>query len=558
MRKSLLLLTLLLATLPLLASNRAPGTILESIPVALNTPTGLTWDGSHLWVADLESGTLNKIDPASGKILKTVNAPGYFPMGLAWDGEKLWVVDKVDKTAYGFNPTSGITSAALPLDTEFPRGIGWDGKALWVDDARDGVLTRLDDSDGSTYKSIDSPTANGRRGEEIGLAFDGRNLYVADRLTDRIYRIDAEHGVVLDSFPSPGPYPAGLAWDGKYLWNVDYETRKLYKLSVERPSTFVRSNRKRETLSYVESWRNFGPGVVKTLDVYIAVPVTLPNQELLGQPVFDPKPAGFVTDRWGQKCAHYHFTDVKADAVVSAKMTVKADLYRVRWFIDPEKTGTLDDIPAAIREKYTRDDSKLVINDPVIQKAVKEAVGTETNPYWIARKIIRYIQDRMHYEMVGGWNIAPTVLARGSGSCSEYTFVMLAMCHAAGLPARYDGSVVIRGDDASRDDVFHRWVEVYLPNYGWVPVDPSGGDSKVPATRAAYFGALNNRFLITTQGAGSSETLGWDYNSDAHWTAKGRVKLMQFKGGDWKPVGKKYEAPPERFIGYKTSGVGSR
>jgi hypothetical protein len=203
--------------------------------------------------------------------------------------------------------------------------------------------------------------------------------------------------------------------------------------------------------------------------------------------------------------------------------------------------GGLDEIPADIRAAYTQNSTKLVMEDPIIQKAVKEALGEETNPYWMARKINKYIQDHMYYELAGGWNVAPTVLARGSGSCSEYSFVMLAMCHAAGLPARYAGSVVIRGDDASRDDVFHRWVEVYLPNYGWFPVDPSGGDSDVPARVSDFFGGLSNRFVITTLGAGDSKTLGWDYDSAATWTAKGRVKLMQYRGGDWVPVGKKYE-----------------
>jgi hypothetical protein len=58
---------------------------------------------------------------------------------------------------------------------------------------------------------------------------------------------------------------------------------------------------------------------------------------------------------------------------------------------------------------------------------------------------------------------------------------------------------------------------------------------------AASFGGLDNRFLITTLGAGDSETLGWSYNSNARWTAQGRVKLLQRKAGDWEPVGKKVE-----------------
>ena len=513
-----------------------PGDVEKTVPLKLSTPTGLAWDGSVLWVADLDTATLNAVDPATGKVVRTLEAPGYSPMGLAWDGSRLWVLDAGDATAYAVDPRSGLTVRALPLDSRTAKGLAWDGKALWTADGRAGVISRLDDSDGTTWKSFPSPLA-GKRGDEIGMTFAGERLFVADRLSNRIYRMDPKKGVVLDSFASPGPYPTGLAWDSGHLWNLDYQEHQLYQLSTVSATPWVRSEPRHERLVYRESWRNFGPGVVKTLDVYLAIPHDMPNQQLLEGPVFDPQPAEIVADRWGQKCAHFHFENIAPQQTVTASMRVRADLFKVRWYIDPDRVGSLADIPEGIREAYTQDSSKLVFDDPVIQRAVKEAVGAETNPYWIARKIYRYIQDHMHYEMVGGWNIAPTVLARGSGSCSEYTFVMLSMCHAAGLPARYNGSVVIRGDDASRDDVFHRWVEVYLPNYGWVPVDPSGGDSEVPAIRAAYFGGLNNRFLITTVGAGDSKTLGWDYNSQARWTAMGRVKLMTLKAGDWVPAG---------------------
>lgn len=518
-----------------------PGQVLEQFPIALKTPTGLAWDGSRFWVADLETAALYPVDPKTGKLGPKMDAPGYAPMGLAWDGKALWCLDAADKAAYAMDPATGVTLRALALDLDTPEGLGWDGQSLWVADAKAGVVSRLDDEDGTTFTTWPSPNAHGRKTQEIGLAFNGREFWVSDRVTDTIYRMDAKTGAVLDSFPAPGPYAAGLAWDGKNLWCADYESRTLYKLAASTAAPYVTSQPRHETVTYQEVWRNFGPGVVKRLDVYIAVPQDLPNQKLLKPPVFEPKPAEFVSDQWGQKCAHFVFEDVKAGQEVRAAMNVEGQFYKVRWYVDPESVGRLDQIPEQIRREYTQDSSKLVLDDPVIQKAVQEALGGERNPYWMAWKINRYIQDKMHYELVGGWNVAPTVLSRGSGSCSEYTFVMLAMCHAAGLPARYAGSVVVRGDDASRDDVFHRWVEVYLPNYGWFPVDPSGGDSPVPAEVSAFFGGLDNRFLITTLGAGDSRTLGWDYNSFATWTAKGRVKLMQFKAGDWAPVGKKFE-----------------
>jgi transglutaminase-like putative cysteine protease len=144
----------------------------------------------------------------------------------------------------------------------------------------------------------------------------------------------------------------------------------------------------------------------------------------------------------------------------------------------------------------------------------------------------------MEYQLSGGWNTAPAVLERGNGSCSEYTFVFLSLCRAAGLPARYAGSIAIRGDDASLDDVFHRWAEVYLPNYGWIPVDPSGGDSPSPEAQADYIGHLANRYLITTQGGGNSQYLGWQYNSDSKWTSQGKCKIYVETIGEWNPIKK--------------------
>jgi len=243
-----------------------------------------------------------------------------------------------------------------------------------------------------------------------------------------------------------------------------------------------------------------------------------------------------LTDKWGQKVAHYHFEDLKNTEFRRVGMKVKAELFNLRYFIFPEKVGTLNDIPKKIKDQYLVNDTKYAIDDQFIQKSAKEAVGDEENPFWIARKIFNYIIERMHYEMVGGWNIAPTVLKRGSGSCSEYSFVYIALCRASGLPARYAGSVAIRGDDASLDEVFHRWVEVYLPNYGWIAIDPSRGDKDTPYQKSQAFGYLSNRVLITTLGGGGSEYLEWGYNSNERWTSLGKCKIFVEHIGEWSPL----------------------
>jgi transglutaminase-like putative cysteine protease len=110
---------------------------------------------------------------------------------------------------------------------------------------------------------------------------------------------------------------------------------------------------------------------------------------------------------------------------------------------------------------------------------------------------------------------------------------MIAMLRAAGVPARYVGSVVVRGDDVSFDDVFHRWVEFYLPGYGWVPADPSRGDKDDSRSRAAAFGWIENSLLVTTEGGGGSEFLGWGYNTGESYTTAGRAEVKVETIADW-------------------------
>jgi hypothetical protein len=52
---------------------------------------------------------------------------------------------------------------------------------------------------------------------------------------------------------------------------------------------------------------------------------------------------------------------------------------------------------------------------------------------------------------------------------------------------------------------------------------------------AESIGVLSNRFLITTEGGGASEYLGWGYNYDQKWSGRGPVKVHAEAVGEWSP-----------------------
>lgn len=522
-----------------IALTAGPGDVLKKLTSPSAHATGMAFDGKTFWTVDRNSDKLYRIDPADGKVLTSFDAPGYFCTGLAWDGRNLWVAD-MDFTntstesysgkIYQVDARTGHTLKVIMAPASDPQGLAWDGAFLWVADNGTNELYQISAEDGTTIRTFKAPA-----GDPRGLTWDGAYLWAADCSKNELHRIDPKTGRVIMILPSPGPYPWGLAWAENSLWTVDYQTDKIAQISVSADCPFTRSEERIAVITLTHDVINFGPGTVTNLDVYLALPKNRSTQEILAIE-YPQAPGQQLTDRWGQEVACFKKTVMKPGERSITRMQVKAKLYDVMYHLFPEKAGSLKQIPADIRSRFLVDDDKYRLMNPVIQNAVKEAVGGTDNPYWIARNIYDYLRTKLFYKRIGGWDIAPTVLQRGSGSCSEYTFVYIAMCRAAGIPARYAGSVVVRGEDASFDFVYHRWVEVFLPGYGWVPVDPSGGDQESPRDQAMCFGHLENRFLITTESGGGSEYLKWDYNTSETWQADGPVQLRLEMIADWEPV----------------------
>jgi transglutaminase-like putative cysteine protease len=97
----------------------------------------------------------------------------------------------------------------------------------------------------------------------------------------------------------------------------------------------------------------------------------------------------------------------------------------------------------------------------------------------------RHIFTRYRYRP-GSTDVTTTVpqfLASGEGVCQDFTHLMIALCRAAGIPARYV-SGYIESDpppgDVQRNDpeligsaASHAWLEVYAPNGMWIGFDPT-------------------------------------------------------------------------------------
>lgn len=96
-----------------------------------------------------------------------------------------------------------------------------------------------------------------------------------------------------------------------------------------------------------------------------------------------------------------------------------------------------------------------------------------------AQKLMRLVYDRFDYvpDVTGVGTTVPEILAHKTGVCQDFAHVLIALCRAIGIPARYVSGYIVR-DAASAAPTrgagaSHAWVEAFTPTHGWRGFDPT-------------------------------------------------------------------------------------
>lgn len=78
-------------------------------------------------------------------------------------------------------------------------------------------------------------------------------------------------------------------------------------------------------------------------------------------------------------------------------------------------------------------------------------------------------------------------LKRKAGTDYDYSALMVALCRAAGIPARFVSGLQIHRDSITGEIDLRHWSEVYFTSLGWVTFDPAGADD--PASMVSFTGS---------------------------------------------------------------------
>ncbi len=155
-------------------------------------------------------------------------------------------------------------------------------------------------------------------------------------------------------------------------------------------------------------------------------------------------------------------------------------------------------LPADERELYLRAAEELVQVTPSIASLAAELCRGAVSPIERVRRFFDFLMDRLvsgpfPYEWLDA--DAPLDLPREGGwfDCRLGSAMIAALCRASGIPARRVSGYLIYPECAG----YHWWLEVWMEDAGWVPVDTwaaelsaNGSDAR---WRGVFFGSLDYR-----------------------------------------------------------------
>jgi len=159
-------------------------------------------------------------------------------------------------------------------------------------------------------------------------------------------------------------------------------------------------------------------------------------------------------------------------------------------------------LPRAAQAQYLGPSWKVDPTASAVHDLAAAIAPEEKDPYTITQAFVEHLCTDFQYEIDGLQDDVVTVLATRRGSCSELSRVLVALCRARGIPARFATGSRLRERkrDVYVDTIHHRWVEAFLPKYGWFPIDISMAVNRADPSRS--FGAIPAGRLVLLRNAG--------------------------------------------------------
>jgi transglutaminase-like putative cysteine protease len=224
---------------------------------------------------------------------------------------------------------------------------------------------------------------------------------------------------------------------------------------------------------------HYGLPVTQSVNTLHLEPRTFPYQKTISA-LIRVLPATRLrrfTDLFQNVTHHFELPDAHSRLEIESRIRV----HNLPLDISDESREATRDVyrDSSIRERiwpYVQE-SRRVSRTPEIWRQSVDVAGGFDSVYQRARALMEWIHSEFRYEP-GATGVSTQVeesFQMRCGVCQDFTHVMLAMCRAVGVAARYASGYLYNGprDTLVGAQASHAWCEVYLPAAGWIGFDPT-------------------------------------------------------------------------------------
>ena len=210
-----------------------------------------------------------------------------------------------------------------------------------------------------------------------------------------------------------------------------------------------------------------------------------------------PKLNALVDDPDGNEIAVFYFSDVKKGRPLTIEISYIVQIEAACIELEPTLMSSDYSSVKVDLSEYLREEEGLDSNSPEISGTANMLTSGKDTPYLKAKAIYDFITENVEYENVentSGFQSPKETLAMKRGNCAAISKLFVALCRSCGIPSRQVDGIVFDPNLSPEKSISksgHSWSEIYLPPYGWLPVDATFGISQ----KGKFF-AFNYRIHI--------------------------------------------------------------
>jgi hypothetical protein len=153
--------------------------------------------------------------------------------------------------------------------------------------------------------------------------------------------------------------------------------------------------------------------------------------------------------------------------------------------IREEKSGTLDDIPKELNESHCGEGDTWLVNDSGLQDLAYSIAKGETKVFTIVKNFITWFRANVTYATQDTPRYPNETYAERKGDCDDQAILFITLCRILGIPSFLQIGCVHMPTLPPTQDMYweghlttslkhigwHGWAMVYIPPWGWLPVD---------------------------------------------------------------------------------------